>query len=77
MRERILKEPFPHLLISMKNLQKGFVDFGLVLEAILDLVHIIDGMIKLNGLLSDGGKLAGYRDGGGDAMSSKGCRWLR
>ena len=73
--EFFLGPPFPsafcyssHLLISMENLEEGLVYFRLVLEAILDLVDVIDGVIELDGLLADGGKLTGYGHRGGDAM---------
>lgn len=34
-------------LISMQDLKEGFVDVWLALEAILDLIDIVDGMIEL------------------------------
>ena len=41
----------PILLISMKYLQKQFVDIWLALKSILDLVDIVDGMVELHRLM--------------------------
>lgn len=35
----------------MQDLQEGFVDVGLPLEAVLDLVDVVDGMIELHRLV--------------------------
>lgn len=35
----------------MKDLQEGFVDVGLALEAVLDLVDVVDGMVELHRLV--------------------------
>lgn len=35
----------------MEDLQKGFVDVGLALEAVLDLVNIVYGMVELHRLV--------------------------
>ena len=44
----------PILLISMKYLQKQFVDIWLALKSILDLVDIVDGMVELHRLMLSG-----------------------
>lgn len=38
-------------LVRVENLQEGFVDVGLALEAVLDLVDVVDGMVELHGLV--------------------------
>ena len=40
----------PHL-ISMQNLKEGFVDVWLALEAVLDLIDVVDGMVELHRLV--------------------------
>lgn len=49
----------------MQDLQKGFVDIWLALEAVLDLVDIVNGVIELHRLvvLQRGG-VGGAADGG-------------
>lgn len=49
-------------LVRMENLQEGFVDVWLSLEPILDLVDIVDGMIKLHGLIVLQGWCGAQRD---------------
>lgn len=46
----------------MEDLQEGFVDVWLSLEPILDLVDIVDGMIKLNRLIVLQGWCGSQRD---------------
>lgn len=38
-------------LVRVEDLQEGFVDVRLALEAVLDLVNIVDGMVKLHWLV--------------------------
>lgn len=38
-------------LVRVENLQKGFIDVRLALEAVLDLVHIVDSVVELHGLV--------------------------
>lgn len=38
-------------LICVQDLQKGLVDVRLTLEAVLDLVDVVDGVIELHGLV--------------------------
>lgn len=38
-------------LVGVEDLQEGFVDIGLALEAVLDLVDIVDGVVELHGLV--------------------------
>lgn len=47
-------------LVRVENLQEGFVDVGLALEAVLDLVDVVDGMVELHGLVV----LHGWASGG-------------
>lgn len=35
----------------MQDLQEGFVDFRLALEAVLDLIDVIDGVVELHRLV--------------------------
>jgi len=49
-------------LIRMEDLQEGFVDVWLSLEAVLDLVDIVDGVIKLDGLIVLQGWCGSQRD---------------
>lgn len=49
-------------LVCMEDLQKGFVDVGLALEAVLDLVDIVDGVVELHWLI-----VLNRRSGGGTA----------
>ena len=44
----------------MEDLQEGFVDVGLALEAVLDLVDVIDGVVELHWLVV----LHGWTGGG-------------
>lgn len=46
----------------MENLQEGLVDVWLSLEPILDLVDVVDGMIKLHGLIVLQGWCGAQRD---------------
>lgn len=46
----------------MEDLQKGFVDVRLALEAVLDLVDIVDGVVELHWLI-----VLNRRSGGGTA----------
>lgn len=46
----------------MENLQEGFVDVWLSLEAILDLVDIVDGVVELHGLIVLQGWCGAQRD---------------
>lgn len=46
----------------MEDLQEGFVDVWLSLEAVLDLVDIVDGVIKLDGLIVLQGWCGSQRD---------------
>ena len=46
----------------MEDLQEGFVDVWLSLEPILDLVDIVDGVIKLHGLIVLQGWCGSQRD---------------
>lgn len=46
----------------MENLQEGFIDVWLSLEPILDLVDIVDGVIKLHGLIVLQGWCGAQRD---------------
>ena len=41
----------------MENLEEGLVNFGLRLEAILDFVDVVDGVVELDRLLADGWQL--------------------
>lgn len=38
-------------LVGVENLQEGFVYVGLALEAVLDLVDVVDGMVELHRLV--------------------------
>lgn len=38
-------------LVGMEDLQKGFVDVRLALEAVLDLVDVVDGVVELHRLI--------------------------
>lgn len=38
-------------LICVQNLQERFVDVWLALESVLDLINIVDGMIKFHRLI--------------------------
>lgn len=49
-------------LVGMEDLQKGFVDVRLALEAILDLVDVVDGVVELHWLI-----VLNRRSGGGSA----------
>lgn len=49
-------------LVGVEDLQEGFVDVWLSLEPILDLVDIVDGVIKLNGLIVLQGWCGSQRD---------------
>lgn len=55
----------PPNLVRVQDLQKGFVDVWLALEAVLDLVDVVDGVVELHGLvvLQRGG-VGGAADGG-------------
>lgn len=44
----------------MEDLQEGFVDVGLALEAVLDLVDVVDGVVELHRLVV----LNGWPSGG-------------
>lgn len=46
----------------MEDLQEGFVDVWLSLEAILDLVDIVDGVVKLHRLIVLQGWCGSQRD---------------
>ena len=46
-------------LVSVQDLQEGFVDVGLPLEAVLDLVDIVDGVVELHRLVVLQGRPAG------------------
>lgn len=46
----------------MEDLQEGFVDVRLALEAVLDLVNIVDGVVELHWLI-----VLNRRSGGGTA----------
>lgn len=38
-------------LVCVQYLQEGFVDVGLALEAVLDLVNVVDGVVELHRLV--------------------------
>jgi len=40
----------PHL-VGVQDLQEGFIDVRLALEAVLDLVDVVDGVVELHGLV--------------------------
>lgn len=49
----------------MQDLQKGFVDVWLALEAVLDLVDVVNGMVELHRLVVlQWGGVRGAADGG-------------
>lgn len=43
----------------MEDLQEGFVDVGLALEAVLDLVDVVDGVVELHRLVILNGRPSG------------------
>lgn len=43
----------------MEDLQEGFVDVGLALEAVLDLVDVVDGVVELHWLVVLNGRPSG------------------
>lgn len=49
-------------LVCVEDLQEGFVDIRLALEAVLDLVDIVDGVVELHWLI-----VLNRRSGGGTA----------
>lgn len=49
-------------LVCVEDLQEGFVDVRLALEAVLDLVNIVDGVVELHWLI-----VLNRRSGGGTA----------
>lgn len=49
----------------MEDLQEGFVDVWLSLEAILDLVDVVDGVVELHGLIVLQGRCGAQGDGDG------------
>lgn len=63
----------------MQDLQKGFVDVWLALEAVLDLVDVVNGVVELHRLvvLQRGG-IGGAADGGVGVerwRARRGIRW--
>lgn len=62
-RENILKNHFKAWathLVRVEDLQEGFVDVRLALEAVLDLVDVVDGVVELHWLI-----VLNRRSGGG------------
>ncbi len=50
-------------LVLVQDLKEGFVDVGLALEAVLNLVDVADGVVELHGLV------VLQRQGGGHAVN--------
>lgn len=57
-------------LVGVKDLQEGFVDIWLALEAVLDLVDIVYGVVKFN-------RLVVLQRWGGGGAADRGVRVVR
>lgn len=67
-------------LVRVQDLQEGLVDVWLTLEAVLDLVDIIDGVVELHGLVvlewRPAGRCAAHRSVGlNGGRARRGVRW--